>query len=270
MSQRETRSGLVIKCDAAKRLVLWYCFSGVRPHFLVSEYPKSGGSWVSQLISSYLQIPFPRNQSVGFFQQTSLLHGHHLYSPFFKNAVYVIRDGRDAMVSAYFHLLFVHDRNNHKMVDGFRKKIRLNNYEEVYSNMPKFIDYMFTTESSKLFHFSWSDFVNSIDYERAIVVKYEDLVEDTSKAIINTIEKLTGEGVKQELINSIIEKYSFLKQAGRNPGEENKSSFLRNGIVGDWVSKFSPESRQVFHHYGGKELILTGYEPDSTWALVRS
>lgn len=265
MGHRETRSRLAIKMDAAKRMAHWYCVSGIRPHYLVVEYPKSGGSWVSQLISGYLDIPFPRNQSIALFQRTCLLHGHHLYSPFFKNAVYVVRDGRDVMTSAYFHCLFENDRNPEGMVQAHRALLPLDDYDDVYGNLPKFIEYMFTIHSKKRFHFSWSDFVQSIDFDKANVVKYEELITNTTDAISGVLKNLTGKNVDARRLDSIVATYSFSNQVKRNPGEENRSSFLRKGISGDWKEKFSKESRKVFDQFAGDALISAGYEPDRQW-----
>jgi sulfotransferase family protein len=53
--------------------------------------------------------------------------------------------------------------------------------------------------------------------------------------------------------------------ASLGAGEENKRSFLRKGVVGDWRNQFSLEAREVFDRYAGEELILLGYEKDRKW-----
>ena len=76
---------------------------------------------------------------------------------------------------------------------------------------------------------------------------------------------MTGERLSLEEATAIAEEFSFERQAGRQPGEENKRSFLRKGVVGDWRSHFSPEAREAFNRYAGDELILLGYERDRAW-----
>ena len=245
----------------------WYVLSGIKPHYIVTEYPKSGGSWVAQLISDYLEIDFPRNESIGLFQNTCLLHGHHKYSRFFKNTVYVLRDGRDVMTSAYFHCLFQNDRNPKQMVEGHRKQLQFDDYDDVKGNLPRFIEYMFRDLSKRRFRFSWSEFIDSIDFNSAIVVKYEDLIEDTAGAIGKTLEKLTGKPVDAERLNQIVNKFSFKNQVNRTAGIEDTTSFLRKGIVGDWRNKFSHDASVVFEQYGGKALIRAGYESDALWVM---
>ena len=265
MGKREIRSQSAIRFDAFKRMLHWHVLSGLKSHCLVAEYPKSGGSWVSQLISDYLEIPFPRNQSISLFQSRSLLHGHHSYSSSFKNAVYLLRDGRDVMTSAYYHCLFHNDRNPKQMVEGHRQKLPLDDYENVYENMPTFIEYMFEVDANRKFRFSWTEFVNSINYDKAMVVKYEDLVADTAAGIGPILEKLSGKPIDDEKLAAIVHKYSFKNQVKRESGEEDKTSFLRKGVAGDWKNKFSPLARETFEKFGGDALILAGYETDRSW-----
>ncbi len=36
-------------------------------------------------------------------------------------------------------------------------------------------------------------------------------------------------------------------------------------MVGDWRNQFSKGARETFDRYAGKELVLLGYEQDSSW-----
>jgi hypothetical protein len=66
-------------------------------------------------------------------------------------------------------------------------------------------------------------------------------------------------------LKNIVEKYSFENQSKRKRGVENRKSFLRKGIAGDWKNYFNKEAREIFYHYGGNALILAGYEKDDSW-----
>jgi len=79
-----------------------------------------------------------------------------------------------------------------------------------------------------------------------------------------SIEQTTQSKSIEEL-KEIVTKYSFKNQTKREPGQEDKKSFLRKGIAGDWKNHFSKEACQVFDHYAGKELILLDYEKDHNW-----
>jgi hypothetical protein len=56
-----------------------------------------------------------------------------------------------------------------------------------------------------------------------------------------------------------------VRQSGRKPGEVKINSFLRKGVVGDWQNHFSQEACEIFNHFAGNELIILGYENDTTW-----
>ena len=66
-------------------------------------------------------------------------------------------------------------------------------------------------------------------------------------------------------LKRICQKYLFKYQSRRNPGQEDRTSFLRKGIAGDWKNYFGREAREVFHHYAGNQLIRLGYERDDSW-----
>jgi hypothetical protein len=58
--------------------------------YLVNEYPKSGGTWLGQMLAEVFQIPFPRNRLPVF--RSAIMHGHYLNAWNMKNAVIMWRD----------------------------------------------------------------------------------------------------------------------------------------------------------------------------------
>ena len=249
------------KLEGVVRFGMCYSFSNYLPLYIVNEYPKSGGTWVCQMLSDYLAIPFPRNQFPKF--QSSIIHGHYLYFPTLKNMYIVIRDGRDIMVSYYHQSLFKHERFNDRLVEITRKDLNFNDYHDVKKNMPKFIEYKFRIK--KYPRFTWSDFANSWIDKNVPIIKYENLLIDPIKVLGEAIHKVCNVQPDENRLREISEKYSFKNQTGRNPGEENKLSFLRKGIAGDWKNYFSKEASQVFNKFAGNELIKLGYEIDDSW-----
>ena len=252
------------RANALKRLVMWHGFSGILPIYLVPEYPKSGGTWFSQLLSECLELPFPRNSTPAPFQ-SCVLSGHHLYSSRFKNVVVVIRDGRDIMVSAYYYMLFKNEVNKQFGVDHYRRHLKFEDYDDIQSNLPRFIEQLFDTHVKQTFHFSWSDFIDSWLNQDVPIVRYEDLLTDAAGELVRVTKALTGNAVDRSKAQAVVEKYSFKKLSGRKQGEENKKSFVRKGIAGDWKNHFTIEASQVFDHYAGEQLIKSGYESDRAW-----
>jgi len=269
MAHKENRTLLQVRIDAARRQILWNCFSGKVPYYLVTEYPKSGGSWFAQMLAAYLQVPFPRNQNVSLFnKQPCLLHGHHNYSNRFKNAVYVLRDGRDVMVSAYYYYLRPNEISAEweaRQKKALQEELGIENVEDIEKNLPKFIEYKFVKYPRRLFRFSWADFAKSVTENDANVVRYEGLLADAPQAFGKAVRILTGTEPDMKRIGEICERFSFKNQSKRNPGEENASSFLRKGIAGDWKNKFSKEACEVFDKHAGEALIVAAYEENHDW-----
>lgn len=266
MTGRDNRSKMAIRIDALQRLFMWHALSGVIPLYLVTEFPKSGGSWFAQMLSDYLEVPFVRNQRPPLTSlKPCVLHGHRLYSQTFKNVFCVIRDGRDIIVSAYYHLLFHNDKNPPWVVEEHRSEVPFDDYENVRKNIPAFIEYMFRERSRGLFHFRWDQFLLSWIDKEVPIIKYETMIDDTAGTLHKAIKKVTKKDPDVERLNQIADKFSFENIAKRKPGEESTRSFLRKGIAGDWKNKFTKEACKIFDHYAGDVLILLGYEKSRDW-----
>ncbi len=235
--------------------------SGPMPLYVVNEFPKSGGTWVGQMLGRALDVPFPRNRFP--VPRPSIMHGHYLSPLGMKNVVVVWRDGRDIMVSWYHQQLISHEWNR-RQVARSRRELPLRDYEDVYGNLPAFIEYAFTRPHSP--SFSWTDFVRRwYGREDTVHVRYESLRRDAAVELRRIVRELADKELGPERAAAIAEEFSFERQAGRRSGEEDKKSFLRKGVVGDWRNQFGPEARKVFDRYAGEELILLGYERDRLW-----
>jgi hypothetical protein len=238
-----------------------HLLSGTVPLYVVNEFPKSGGTWVGQMLGRALGVPFPRNRLPVL--RPSIMHGHYLNPWGIENVVVCWRDGRDVMVSWYHQQLIPHEWNEYQ-VRRSRRELPLEDYEDVYKNLPAFIEYAFTRPHSP--RFSWTDFVRRWHNRKAAIhVRYEDLRRETVSELRRILLGLTGRQPSPEEATAIVEEFSFERQAGRRPGEEDRGSFLRKGVVGDWRNYFSPEAQLTFDRYAGEELILLGYERDRAW-----
>ncbi len=232
-------------------------------YVVVTEYPKSGGTWLGLMLAELLGVPFPRNSFP--LLQKSIMHGHYLPTLACRKPIVLWRDGRDVMVSWYYHCLFCNEHKNHILVNKVSNELALVDKDDIRTNLPQFIEYCFTRQSHP--KFSWSEFVNSwIRDESAIFIRYEDLRNDTLSELIRIMTLLDFDLPELSALESVIEKFSFSTMSNRTPGMENKGSFLRKGIVGDWENQFSKEAREVFCEYAGEQLVLLGYEKNSNWA----
>lgn len=264
MTDLKSPNRLQLYARAVKRIFMWHTLSGRLPLYLVTEFPKSGGTWFSQMLSDCLDLPFRRNNLPAKIEKC-VMHAANLHHRRYQNCTVVHRDGRDIMVSAYHHFLFRNEYNTNYGVTRTRKAVPCENYDDVYGNLPRFIEYMFDGYTKGILRFSWTQFIESWRDKQAAVVKYEELLADAAGTMRRVVQELTGETVSEERLAEIVDKYSFRRITGRNAGTAAKNTFARKGIAGDWKNNFSPEACEVFNRLAGKALIELGYETSDAW-----
>ncbi|EAR16566.1 MULTISPECIES: sulfotransferase domain-containing protein [Robiginitalea] len=267
------------KLEQATRLLLINTLTTVNDSVLIVEYPKSGGTWLGQLVSAYLGLPFPRNRMPAL--GSSVFHGHYLPTgriPSNKKILFLVRDGRDVMISLYYHQLIWNEKNklNPKDVIYHRNKTGFENFEDIKYNLRAFIDYAFMSKPSKWQQFTymgnWAEFnrawLREMEHgsENIYLVKYEDLLHDTFGTVSKLLKEQLGVShIEKERLEKVVQKYSFENQSQRKKGDEKKNSFLRKGISGDWKNYFGQEEKECFKKHSGDVLVKLGYEPDMTW-----
>lgn len=254
---------LTNKTNSVFRYILWHYLSKKLDLIHVAEYPKSGGTWLTQLVSTYTGIVTRRNELAKY--ERAIMHGHYMYDNSFNKTLSIVRDGRDIAVSYYFHMIVGNNKIDFKKTLANRKKLKINDPENIKENLPQFIQYL-NTEYTKGFNkFSWSEFIDSyLDKDNVCLIRYEKMLEDTKAEMYKALNYL-GYDIDESKLEETIQKFTFKKQTQRKPGEENKNSFLRKGIAGDWKNHFTKESAEMFDMYSGKTLISLGYENDNSW-----
>ncbi|MGP1309156.1 MAG: sulfotransferase domain-containing protein [Phycisphaerales bacterium] len=240
---------------------------GAVPLVYVMGYPKSGTTWMSQLVADYLQLPLIR-ASILPVGMPAVIHGHQTVRPEFSPCLYGVRDGRDAFVSLYFFLA-------KRLPEGDRpamnKRQRGNfpgliNRDNVVDNFTPFV--LRQLENPFATRAAWG--AHAMGYiaskqKRLAIVKYEDLLADGVATFAKALESMYGEAPDLDKVRMSIDKYSFAKQAGRRMGQEDRASFLRKGGSGDWKNHFTREAAEAFEKVCGESLRALGYESDASW-----
>lgn len=229
---------------------------------IINEFPKSGGTWLGQMLSELLSLPFPRNRMP--MSNEVILHGHYMNNIKRDKTVVLWRDGRDVLISWYFHSLFYNNISNKVLVDEVRSKLKFSDFDNLSANLVDFIEYSFTKQKHP--SFSWTMFVDRWYADGAIChVKYEALRSNAISELSRVIEYLSGKVLPYSIIEIVVDKFSFESQSGRKPGDEKKNSFMRKGVVGDWRNQFDLDARKAFDFYAGESLIKLGYESSHDW-----
>jgi hypothetical protein len=241
------------------------------PFWYVSEYPKAGGTWLAQMTADYLELPRPVRPvlPVG---HASVLINHWRYHPGLKRCFYIYRDGRDVMVSFYFHYMRLirngveHGRH---FVETYERILgRGYDPDDSRKNLPRFIEHAMTPKRLRMP--TWPEHIAMwVDRSRDHIqyLSYEALVRDTRETLRAALARFLDGRIDEDRLSRSIERYSFQRRTGRAPGQEDRLSFLRRGKPGDWVNHFTPEAAQLFDHYAGETLVRLGYEPDRSWVV---
>lgn len=155
--------------------------------------------------------------------------------------IHIIRDGRDVAVSWWFHMVrFDPERTAHQFNNGLADTI-----------VPSAKDWTSVIQMARR-----EQKRTGVRYHE---LKYEDLVDDPEKEVKTVLEflNLPPDPV---LIKECVEKASFGKMSGgRKQGQEDKSSFFRKGIKGDWQNHMNNKQSTQFIDATGGLMQELGY-----------
>ena len=90
-------------------------------------------------------------------------------------------------------------------------------------------------------------------------LRYEDLL-GQSVPTLARLCRFLGVDDRAEVLQPCLEKTSFAKlSGGRAPGQENKQSFFRKGIIGDWQNHLDAETNAYVIAEAGELMRRYGY-----------
>lgn len=263
------RSGLLRRFGTRSTQLVAQLVGHRFPFYYVSEYPRSGGTWLGEMLAAYLDLPLP-HQPLGPVLHSAVLHNHWGYSSRLKKVYYLYRDGRDVCTSMYFFCLRALAHDNVAMRNYYRGKLPQavdENWqpEDSRKNMAKFIEIWATNPMGC--RITWHEHVQqwALDRPDVITVSYEQLREDCAGTLARIIPKHISGDVNRARIEDIVQRFSFAKMTGRKPGAQDANSFMRKGVVGDWQNHFDREAAITFDRYAGQLLVQLGYESDRLW-----
>ena len=244
--------------------VIWLRHFGTAPaDVFLSSYPRSGNTWLRFLLCEILtgqQAHFRLvNQvlpEVGHHRSApQLLQGggrlvksHECYRCEYKKAIYLVRDIRDVILSAY---AFETER-------GFVGR--------------EFSDYLIPFLRGRTNGFgSWQRHVRSwLDGDIAktgdlLVIRFEDMRSDPERVLVSVVEFLGVDvdlrAIQAAISNNTIDRMRMKEDNSRaifKSGTE-EGRFVRKGSVKGWRNKLNEAQLQAINHFAGNELLRMGY-----------
>lgn len=165
--------------------------------------------------------------------------------------VHIIRDGRAAVVSAWFHNLRFPDDQG---------KILTNWGPNHPGPKAAGFDAFLETAAQR-----WSAFVRTARRDAACLgdryleIRYEDLLADPAPQLRRVLDHL-GADSNSDVMATCIEAASFEKMSrGRVRGQEDQTSFFRKGLADDWKNHMTPAQATRCNALSGGLLEELGY-----------
>lgn len=234
------------------------------PVYLVNEYPKSGGTWLKFMLAEALGLPaWTRGRPAW---RSSVMQAHWLRPKGRCRVVVLFRDGRDVMVSFYYHCFFRNEFLNESLVRTMRERFDFTDFEDIRSNLPAFMKGILEEPITP--GFTWRDFVRRwADDRDSVKCRYEDLRLDTAAELTRLVRELVGAELGRAEAERIAARYSMENMRARaallNPGITGRQvaelSFLRKGKAGNWSESFTDEALAWFEAEHAAELGRLGY-----------
>jgi len=162
----------------------------------------------------------------------------------------VLRDGRDVVVSRFFHDL------------RFHRERMMKEYGHQIQNSPNRLPDQLVVE----YLYWWKRGVQTIAEARKKAplsffdIRYEDLLADRKTVLKDAFEFL-GVSDSEEIVSACAEAGAFKNFSnGRMRGVEDRESFFRKGISGDWENYFTDRQRDAVEALFGDFLRSLGIQ----------
>ena len=260
---RQIESAWWNKLNGLLRYLLLYHLPVFNGSLVVNEFPKSGGTWLTRLLSDSLALPFAEHRLPHFGNQ--IFQGHFIRRGLKKKTVLLWRDGRDVLVSQYYHSLFYNRYGNRSLVDRTRADLKFSDFSDVKANLHGFLEYL--NQGRGFPRYTWSAFVDVWHNEpSALHLKYENLFDEPEKSL-DTLLKQVGTPLAETLISGIVERHR-LKPKNHDKSAGQDSDYVphaRKGGYGGWREVFTATTARKFREVAGEQLLLLGYETDHNW-----
>jgi hypothetical protein len=141
--------------------------------------------------------------------------------------IHILRDARDCAVSAWFH----------------NQRVNPESFGEYFASFHKFTD---AFAEAWVLNVSLGAKFAAEQPERCLTIRYEDLSRDPV-ALFKQVCRFLGASIDPAVLQSCCAAADFASlSGGRSRGQEDRGSFFRQGLPGDWRSHFDASAELAF------------------------
>jgi len=240
--------------------------------FIVS-YPKSGNTWTRFLLGNLIYENTPitfanvENCLPSLYVHSDrklkklprILKSHDCFDPRYKTVIYIVRDPRDVVVSAYHYAVKLGVLPQDYGIEKF---------------VPRLLDGSF--QSGVLVNPSWGSWYDNVaswlamrHNRKFLLLRYEDMLDDPERELTKVAKFLNLECGPERLARAV-----ELSSADRMRGLEKKQAakwaltkntrldmaFVRKAKGGNWKSELPPQSVAEIESAWGSLMRDLGYE----------
>lgn len=241
--------------------------------FIVA-HPRSGSTWLRTMLVNVIQPV--ANSDPDVFNRLSpgasirnaraiwelpsprILTSHTSYYPGLPKVVYVVRDGRDVLVSYYHYVI--------------HRKSRLDQTNAPDLDFPAFFERYYQGD----YHYIWHRHVESwltrgkrALGDRMLILRFEEMKADP-QALVDRVVQFIGIPADEERVAAAVQQADLdrmravEKQRWQAKGlgmPDQATSFYRSGQSGNWKAYFTPELAHRFLTNSARAMELAGYQP---------
>jgi hypothetical protein len=229
--------------------------------FIVS-YPRSGSTWVRTVLSNIIvpdadSDPSVFNQiipgtsirtlrTIHRLQSPRLISSHTWYRSEVPLAVYIVRDGRDSLIS-YYHYLVTRLHREESFSDFFESYCAGREGQRWHENVE-----------------SWLSQGAAAMRERLLIVRFEDLRADPERRFGEISRFLdiqaTGEEIRRAADSASVERMAAMERNRRTDQYTKDGAFYRGGRSGEWRERMSADMIERFEQMSRSALLMAGYK----------
>ena len=248
---------------------------------LVIGYPKSGNTWLVRLLSEVTSSRIDATNVVDDADNSTARKGDYLFTKLHDTGslelrqdtrvVYIIRDVRDVLVSAFFFINGFVDQESVKIDDEdkagltrrlsrcfFNYQIRRLNRKWGGNGLAEVINVI---RGNRRSIGNWSSHILSwADKPGVVWVRYEDLLSDTETELSRVLQELSI-SVPKSQIRKAVENQSFTRKKSEFQSRQDIDNvrFMRSGKSGEWRSFLLPEIAREIESVHADVMRQFGY-----------